>query len=61
MYKEAELDSMGRFVGKKKNQRWLWHAIDKLTGKVLAYVFGRRKDKVFLKLKKLLDPFGIKH
>ena len=29
------------------------------TGKVLAYVFGRRKDTVFLKLKALLEPFGI--
>jgi IS1 family transposase len=26
---------------------------------VLAYVFGRRKDTVFLKLKALLEPFGI--
>jgi insertion element IS1 protein InsB len=26
---------------------------------VLAYVFGRRKDEVFLELKKLLEPFGI--
>lgn len=30
------------------------------TGQVLAYVFGRRKDEVFLQLKKLLEPFGIK-
>lgn len=37
----------------------LWHAIDHHTGKGLAYVFGRRKDTVFLKLKALLDPFGI--
>ena len=29
------------------------------TGKVLAYVFGRRKDDVFLKLQELLAPFGI--
>jgi insertion element IS1 protein InsB len=27
---------------------------------VLAYVLGRRKDEVFLKLKALLEPFGIK-
>lgn len=47
-------------VGKKTNPRWLWHAIDRLCGKVLAYVFGRRKDQVFLQLKKLLEPFGIK-
>ena len=26
---------------------------------MLAYVFGRRKDEVFLKLKVLLEPFGI--
>ena|SRR5881296_2982864 len=30
-----------------------------LTIRVLAYVFGRRKDKVFLQLKGLLEPFGI--
>ena len=58
---DSELDEMWSFVGKKKNQRWLWHAIDRLTGKVLAYVFGRRKDEVFLQLKKLLEPFEIKH
>ena len=48
------------FVGKKKNQRWRWHAIERGSGKILAYVFGRRKNKVFLELKKLLEPFGIK-
>ena len=25
---EAEMDEMWSFVGKKKEQRWLWHAID---------------------------------
>ena len=44
---------------KKANPRWLWHAIDHHTGKVLAYVFGRRKDNVFLRLQQLLAPFGI--
>ena len=29
------------------------------SGQVLAYVFGRRKDEVFLQLKGLLGPFGI--
>jgi insertion element IS1 protein InsB len=28
---------------------------------VLAYVFGERKNKVFVELKSLLMPFGIKH
>ena len=56
---ESELDYMWSYVGKKSNPRWLWHAIDRRSGKVLAYVFGRRKDQVFLQLKKLLEPFGI--
>ncbi len=66
---------MWSYVGKKTNPRWLWHAInevnaapgghlrenvDRRTGQVLAYVFGRRKDKAFLQLKRLLEPFGIK-
>jgi insertion element IS1 protein InsB len=50
---------MWRFVGKKGDQRWLWHAIDHRTGKVLAYVFGRRKDDVIVKSKALLEPFRI--
>ena len=56
---EAEMDEMWSFVGKKKDQRWLWHAIEHHTGAVLAYVFGRRKDEVFLQLKGLLEPFGL--
>ena len=56
---EAEMDEMWSFVGNKRNRRWLWHAIDHHTGKVLAYVFGRRQDTVFLQLKALLAPFGI--
>src|SRR2546429_4789720 len=56
---EAEMDEMWSFVGNKGNPRWLWHAIDHHTGAVLAYVFGRRKDEVFLRLKALLEPFGL--
>jgi len=55
----SELDEMWAYVARKSNPRWLWHAIDHHTGKVLAYVFGRRKDEVFLQLKRLLEPFGI--
>jgi insertion element IS1 protein InsB len=57
---EAEVDEMWNFVGKKRDQRWLWHAIDHWTGEVLAYVFGRRTDEVFLQLKALLEPYGIR-
>jgi insertion element IS1 protein InsB len=55
----SELDEMGSYVAKKANPRWLWHAIDHHTGNVLAYVFGRRKGAVCLRLQALLEPFGI--
>lgn len=50
---------MWSYVGNEKNPRWLWHAIDHHTGKLLAYVIGHRQDEVFLKLQDLLKPFHI--
>jgi insertion element IS1 protein InsB len=55
---EAEVDEMWSYVGKKAGQRWLGHAIDHHTGRVLAYVFGRRQDQVFLPRKARLEPCG---
>jgi len=57
---EVEMDEMWSFVKKKSEQRWIWIAIDHNTGDILAYVFGRRKDEIFLKLKELLQSFKIK-
>jgi insertion element IS1 protein InsB len=57
---EAEIDEMWSYVEKKTAPRWLWQAIDHPTGKVVAYVFGRRQDHVFVQLKELLEPFGIR-
>ena len=54
------MDEMWSYVESKENQRWLWHAIDHDTGTTLAYAFGKRTDEVFLKLKDLLKPFGVK-
>jgi insertion element IS1 protein InsB len=56
---DAEVNEMWSVVGNKQAQRWLWHAIDHWSGQVLASVFGRRKDEVFVQLKALLEPFGI--
>ena len=55
----AELDEMWSFVGSKKRPRWLWGALDHQTGRVVAYVFGRREDQALLALKALLAPLGI--
>ena len=56
---KVELDEMWSFVGGKQHPRWLWHAIDHHTGRVLAFVVDPRKDAMFLKLQVLLAPFGI--
>ena len=55
------MEEMWSFVGSKSHPRWLWHAIDHLTGVVLAYAFGSRADAVFVEVKKLLKPFGLEH
>ena len=55
----SALDEMWSDVQSKAHLRWLWHAMDHHTGTVLAYVFGRRQDDVFVKLQALLEPFGI--
>jgi insertion element IS1 protein InsB len=55
----SELDEMWSYVDKKAEPRWLWPAIDHHRGTVLAYVFGRRQDAVFLQLQALPEPFGI--
>ena len=59
--KAAEVDEIWSFVGSKAHQRWLWHAIDHLSGVVLAYAVGSRADQVFVKLQNLLKPFGLVH
>jgi insertion element IS1 protein InsB len=56
---EAEVDEMGSFVGNTSHPRWWWYAIDHYTGTVLAYVFDRRTDAVFVQRKTLLEPFGL--
>jgi len=57
---EAETDEMRSFVESRANQRWLWHATDHKAGKILAHTFGKREDKVFVELRTLPEPFGIR-
>jgi insertion element IS1 protein InsB len=45
-------------VQNKKQQRWLWYAIEKKSKKVLAFVFGRRTDETF---RVLLDKLSVFH
>ena len=59
VYKTPEMDEMWSFVQSKQQQRWLWHAIDHASGKILAYVLAPHEDSAFVQLKALLQPFGI--
>ncbi len=58
---EVELDEMWSFVQSKQQQRWLWQVIDCDRGAVLAYVLAPHQDEAFVKLKALLESFGITH
>tara|TARA_R110000868_G_scaffold404639_3_gene683007 strand:+ start:1463 stop:1666 length:204 start_codon:yes stop_codon:yes gene_type:complete len=53
------MDEMWSFVGSKKNQRWLWHAIDHDTHEVLAYHIGSHKNESLVILKNKLKIFDI--
>jgi insertion element IS1 protein InsB len=57
----AEIEERWSCVGRKAHQRWLWQAIDHLTGVVLAYVWGSRAAEVFVELQTLLKPLGLVH
>jgi insertion element IS1 protein InsB len=50
---------MWSFVGKKKNQVWLWWVKEALSGEVIAFTFERRTHATFRHLKRLLTNAGI--
>ena len=37
-----KLDEMWYFIGNKKNKRWIGNAVDRKTGHLLAWEWGRR-------------------
>ena len=55
----CEPDEFRSFVGCKSNQRWTWYAMESSGGRILAWHNGKRSDRDFLKLWKLLEPFPV--
>ena len=55
----AEMDEMWSFCHDKRNQIWLWWAVDHETNTPLAYVFDIREYKYLDELLQLLKPFNI--
>ena len=55
----VEMDEMWSFYHDKKQQIWLWWAIDHDTGEPIAYWFGTREHENLDKLIELLTPLNI--
>jgi len=47
---EIEFDEMWHFIQKKPNKLWLIKAIDRKTGRTIAWVLGKRDAKTFTRL-----------
>lgn len=45
-----ELDELWTFVGKNKQARWVWIALERCTRRVLAWVPGDRSEATAFKL-----------
>jgi insertion element IS1 protein InsB len=56
---EGEMDEFWSFVQNKSNQRWTWYAIERKSGCIMAWHNGKRRDKDFLVLWRLLQSFPI--
>jgi len=55
----VEIDEQWSFVGKKKNQKWLWYGFDRKSKEVIAYQLGKRTDESFKKLWDKLSNYKI--
>ena len=53
---DVEMDEMWSYVKNKKKQRWLFHAIERTSNKILAFAIGPRTKST---LKKLLDKLSV--
>lgn len=54
-----KVDESWSFVQAKKYPRWLWWVEDALSGRLVAFVFGRRTHKTFRRLLCLLESAQI--
>src|SRR5262245_1841831 len=57
----AEVKERWSVVGSKAHQRWVWPALDPLTGVGLADGLGPRADVVFEQVHAWLKPCGLAH
>lgn len=56
----VEADEFWSYVGNKSNQRWTWYALDRSSGRILAYQIGKRTDEMCERLIEKLSLFPIR-
>ena len=47
-------------MGDKSNQRWTWYALERESGRILAYQIGKRTDEMGKRLIEKLSIFPIR-
>ncbi len=57
--KELEIDEQWSFVKNKKQQNWLWYALNRRTGRIAAFLLGRRTDASCRQLCQKLAPCDV--
>jgi IS1 family transposase len=58
---DLEIDEQWSFVGRKKQQNWLWYGLNRQSGEIVAFVLGRRTDSSCKKLIQKLAPCQIQN
>lgn len=59
-YDCLEVDEFWTFIGSKTNKYWLQYAYDRVSGKIVAYVWGKRDAATAQKLKDRLSELSIR-
>ena len=54
-----ELDEMWHYIGKKKNKLWIWKALDRNTGHLIAWQCGGRNTQTLEKLTDRLAALNV--
>ena len=58
-YDSLEVDEFWTYVGNKKNKLWLIYAYHRVTGEIVAFVWGKRNAKTAKELRKKLSSLGV--
>ena len=59
--KDLEIDEQWSFVQHKKQQQWLWYGLNRRTGRIAAFVIGRRTDRSCRQLCQKLAPCRVQN